>query len=76
MYDAPLPTFNQPPPDSGDITETQQLWLPDVWLWPTRDPDEHNVEVRDEARAALHQHDSPTPPILKAVLDGLRRLAV
>ncbi len=54
-----------------DGEQTTQLFLPDLWQWPTHDPD----HVLDEARAALHHPVEPDLPILEAVLAGLHRLA-
>ncbi|TLW91402.1 hypothetical protein FFT09_16365 [Saccharomonospora piscinae] len=55
-----------------DERPTTQLWQvePVSLTWPTVDPD----EALFEARNALHRTEHPSMSVLRAVLDGLRRL--
>lgn len=71
MHDSPV-AVSTPPPET-ETEQTMQLCLPDAWHQPDRDPDPPPKDMITEAHAALHQYDEPTPPILRAVLNGLRR---
>lgn len=71
MNDAPTAVLDRVPPLS-ETEQTAQLSM-NPWQWPTVDPDERE-RVITEARAAMRYQEGPTLPVLRAVLEGLRRL--
>jgi hypothetical protein len=71
MNDAPTAVLDRVPPLS-ETEQTTQLSL-DPWQWPVVDPDDRE-RVIAEARAVMRYQEGPTLPVLRAVLEGLRRL--
>lgn len=71
MNDAPTAVLDRVPPLS-EAEQTAQLSL-DPWRWPVVDLDDRE-RVIAEARAAMRYQEGPTLPVLRAVLEGLRRL--
>ncbi len=69
LTDSPVAVLDHAPDDATE--RTTQLFLT-PWQWPTRDPDE---TVLGEARRALRQRRTPSLPLLRRVLAGLRTLA-
>ncbi|AFM10510.1 hypothetical protein PIS_123 [Saccharomonospora phage PIS 136] len=71
MNDAPTAVLDRVPP----LSETEQTMQmsPGFWQWPTVDPDDRE-RVIAEARAVMRYQEGPTLPVLRAVLEGLRRL--
>lgn len=71
MNDAPTAVLDRVPPLS-ETEQTTQLSL-DPWQWPVVDLDDRE-RVIVEARAVMRYQEGPTLPVLRAVLEGLRRL--
>lgn len=71
MNDAPTAVLDRVPPLS-EAEQTTQLSL-DPWRWPVVDLDDRE-RVIAEARAVMRYQEGPTLPVLRAVLEGLRRL--
>jgi hypothetical protein len=71
MNDAPTAVLDRVPPLS-ETEQTTQLSL-DPWQWPVVDLDDRE-RVIAEARAVMRYQEGPTLPVLRAVLEGLRRL--
>lgn len=71
MNDAPTAVLDRVPPLS-EAEQTTQLSL-DPWQWPVVDLDDRE-RVIAEARAVMRYQEGPTLPVLRAVLEGLRRL--
>jgi len=71
MNDAPTAVLDRVPPLS-ETERTTQLSL-DPWQWPVVDLDDRE-RVIAEARAVMRYQEGPTLPVLRAVLEGLRRL--
>lgn len=71
MNDAPTAVLDRVPPLS-ETEQTTQLSL-DPWQWPVVDLDDRE-RVIAEARAVMRYQEDPTLPVLRAVLEGLRRL--
>lgn len=71
MNDVPTAVLDRVPPLS-ETEQTTQLSL-DPWQWPVVDLDDRE-RVIAEARAVMRYQEGPTLPVLRAVLEGLRRL--
>lgn len=71
MNDAPTAVLDRVPPLS-EAEQATQLSL-DPWRWPVVDLDDRE-RVIAEARAVMRYQEGPTLPVLRAVLEGLRRL--